>query len=161
MKNGERLSLEQIGGFLAASEEFRFEANNREEVYGWVTRTLVEQEYGGQKREAKGLLRRYVGKMTGLRLVLPAAHFDRVRRRVVLHLHAGIKVILSRGHDRCLSDALPAAECGQRLIRQRRSVRLQFLMDSHEILLAGAEKLQDPLPVGFGFLGPRYLRDRG
>ena len=66
MKNGERLSLEQIGGFLAASEEFRFEANNREEVYGWVTRTLVEQEYGVQKREAKGLLRRYVGKMTGL-----------------------------------------------------------------------------------------------
>jgi transposase InsO family protein len=66
MKNGERLSLEQIRTFLAASEEFRFEANNREEVYGWVTRTLVEQEYGGQKREAKGLLRRYVRKMTGL-----------------------------------------------------------------------------------------------
>jgi hypothetical protein len=66
MKNGERLSLEQIGEFLAASEEFRFEANNREETYGWVTRTLVEQEYGGQKREAKGLLRSYLGKMTGL-----------------------------------------------------------------------------------------------
>src|SRR6266850_3195341 len=66
MKNGERLSLEQIRTFLAASEEFRFEANNREEIYGWVTRTLVEQEYGGQKREAKGLLRRYLGKMTGL-----------------------------------------------------------------------------------------------
>lgn len=66
MKNGERLSLEQIRTFLVASEEFRFEANNREEVYVWVTRTLVEQEYGGQKREAKGLLRSYVGKMTGL-----------------------------------------------------------------------------------------------
>jgi transposase InsO family protein len=66
MQNGERLSLEQIRTFLAASEEFRFEANNREEIYGWVTRTLVEQEYGRQKREAKGLLRRYVGKMTGL-----------------------------------------------------------------------------------------------
>jgi transposase InsO family protein len=66
MQNGERLSLEQIRTFLAASEEFRFEANNREEIYGWVTRTLVEQEYGRQKREAKGLLRRYVAKMTGL-----------------------------------------------------------------------------------------------
>jgi transposase InsO family protein len=66
MKNGERLSLEQIGEFLAASEEFRFEANNREELYGWVTRTLVEQEYGGQKRQARGLLRRYVAKMSGL-----------------------------------------------------------------------------------------------
>jgi transposase InsO family protein len=66
MKNGERLSLEQIRTFLAASEEFRFEASNREEIYDWVTRTMVEQEYGGQKREAKGLLRRYVEKMTGL-----------------------------------------------------------------------------------------------
>src|ERR1035438_2034931 len=67
MQNGERLSLDQIRTFLAASEEFRFEASNREEIYGWVTRILVEQEYGVQKREAKGLLRRYVGKMTGLR----------------------------------------------------------------------------------------------
>lgn len=66
MKNGERLSLEQIRTFLAASEEFRFEANNREELYGWVTRTLMEQEYGGKKREEKGLLRRYLEKMTGL-----------------------------------------------------------------------------------------------
>jgi transposase InsO family protein len=66
MKNGERLSLGQIEVFLKASEEFRFEANNREEIYGWVTKTLVEQEYGGQKREAKGLLRNYVRKMTGL-----------------------------------------------------------------------------------------------
>jgi hypothetical protein len=61
MKNGERLSLEQIRTFLAASEEFRFEANNREEIYGWVTRTLVEQEYGGQKREAKGLFEELPG----------------------------------------------------------------------------------------------------
>jgi transposase InsO family protein len=66
MGNGERLSLEQIRTFLTASEEFRFEANNREEVYSWVRRTLVEQEYGVQKRDAKGLLRSYVGKMTGL-----------------------------------------------------------------------------------------------
>jgi hypothetical protein len=66
MKNGERLGLEQIREFLAASEEFRFEANNREEIYSWVTKTLVEQEYSGQKREGKGLVRSYVGKMTGL-----------------------------------------------------------------------------------------------
>ena len=66
MKNGERLSLEQIQMFLAASQEFRFAANNREEIYNWVTQTLVEQEYSGQRREAKGLLRSYVGKMTGL-----------------------------------------------------------------------------------------------
>ena len=66
MKNGKRLSLEEIRSFMAASEEFGFEANNRKEIYGWVERTLLEQEYGAQKREAKGLVRRYLGKMTGL-----------------------------------------------------------------------------------------------
>ncbi|PYT37093.1 MAG: integrase [Acidobacteria bacterium] len=66
MKNGERLSLEQVRAFLKASEEFRFEASKRKEVYDWVTRTLVEHEYHGQTREAKGVLRQYVGKMTGL-----------------------------------------------------------------------------------------------
>ena len=66
MKNGERLSLEQIQAFLKASEEFRFEASKRKEIYEWVTLTLVEQEYSGQPREAKGVLRQYLGKMTGL-----------------------------------------------------------------------------------------------
>jgi len=66
MKNGERLSLEQIRMFLQASEEFRFEASQRKEIYDWVTRTLVEQEYHGQARAAKGVLRQYIGKMTGL-----------------------------------------------------------------------------------------------
>ena len=47
MQNGERLSLEQIRAFLKASEEFRFEASQRKEVYDWVTRTLVEHEYSG------------------------------------------------------------------------------------------------------------------
>ena len=66
MKNGERLSLEQIQAFLRASEEFRFEASKRKELYEWVTRVLVEHEYGGRPREAKGVLRQYLGKMTGL-----------------------------------------------------------------------------------------------
>src|SRR5437879_12034700 len=66
MKNGERLSLEKVRAFLKASEEFRFEASKRKEVYDWVTRTLVEHEYYGQMREAKGVLRQYVGKMMGL-----------------------------------------------------------------------------------------------
>lgn len=60
------MSLERIRAFLEASEEMEFEAANRAEVYGWVTRTLVEQEYGRQGRKVKGLLRLYVGKMTGL-----------------------------------------------------------------------------------------------
>src|ERR1039457_3192379 len=84
-------------------------------------------------------------------LVLFPGHLDQVRRRIVLHLYAWIEMILARGHDRSLTDALPAAECGQRWIRQFRAARRQFFMDSHEIPLAGGEKIQNQLPVGFGF----------
>ena len=66
MQNGERLSLEQIQAFLEASGEIEFDAANRREVYDWVTGALCEQEYWKQSRAAKGMLRRYIGKMTGL-----------------------------------------------------------------------------------------------
>ena len=66
MQDGERLSLEQIRAFLEGSDELQFEASDREERYQWVGRTLVEQEYAGLGREGKGLVRRYLAKMTGL-----------------------------------------------------------------------------------------------
>jgi hypothetical protein len=66
VRNGERLSLEQIRSFLEASEEIEFEAANREEVYQWITQTLCQQEYRKQNRRVKGMLRRYIIKMTGL-----------------------------------------------------------------------------------------------
>jgi len=62
----EKLSLQQIEQFLLAAKEVRFEASQREEIYGWVERLLCQQEYMGQGRRARGLLRRYLGKMTGL-----------------------------------------------------------------------------------------------
>lgn len=66
MQNGERLSLEHIRAFLEATEEVRFHAGNRGERYEWISRTLCDQEYCKQGREVRGLLRRYVLKMTGL-----------------------------------------------------------------------------------------------
>ena len=66
VRNGERLSLEQIRAFLDASEEIEFEAENRQEVYDWVARLLCEQEYWKQARVVKGMLRGYIGKITGL-----------------------------------------------------------------------------------------------
>ena len=52
-------------------------------------------------------------------------------------------MILARGYGRSLTDALPAAECRQRWIRQFRAAADEFFMDSHEIPLAGREKIQD------------------
>jgi transposase InsO family protein len=62
----EKLSLEGIRRFVAASEEIRFEGANRGQVYGWVECVLVEHEYAQQGKVGRGLLRRYIEKMTGL-----------------------------------------------------------------------------------------------
>jgi hypothetical protein len=60
------MSLEQIQDFLDASQEFRFEGRGREEMYEWVKKTLVGQQYQIEGKAEKGLLRSYLGKMTGL-----------------------------------------------------------------------------------------------
>ncbi len=66
MDDSGRMSLEGIRAFLAASEAVQFTGQKREEIYGWVERTLREQEYPQLGRAEKGLVRQYVGKMTGL-----------------------------------------------------------------------------------------------
>ena len=66
MHEAEKLSLDQIEAFLNASEEIRFEGENRGQVYGWVEQVLRIQQYQKQSRKARGLLRRYLEKMTGL-----------------------------------------------------------------------------------------------
>ena len=52
--------------FLDGSEEMQLEGQNRDEVYGWVNQTLRQQQYEGLKRSGRGLVRRYLAKMTGL-----------------------------------------------------------------------------------------------
>jgi hypothetical protein len=61
----EKLSLVEIEAFLAASESVRFVGSSRLEIYKWVERLLFEHQYRLQKRRAKGLLRAYIGRMTG------------------------------------------------------------------------------------------------
>jgi transposase InsO family protein len=62
----EKLSLEAIGRFVEASEEIRFAGEGRQQVYGWVERVLVQQQYAQQGKAARGLVRRYIEKMSGL-----------------------------------------------------------------------------------------------
>jgi hypothetical protein len=51
---------------LQATQEVRFEATRRQEIYEGVTRTICYQKYWKQKRRIKGLLRQYITAMTGL-----------------------------------------------------------------------------------------------
>ena len=85
MDDSKWLSLEQMGAFLAGAEPVEFAAHGRKEVYTWVERVLVRYEYAGLGKAGKGLLRRYVEKMTGMSRAqvtrLMAAYREAVARR--------------------------------------------------------------------------------
>lgn len=66
MDDTKRMSLEEIRVFLEGTAAVEFSASSRQEVYRWVEGTLVWHEYASQGKVGKGLLRRYVEKMTGL-----------------------------------------------------------------------------------------------
>ena len=66
MDDTEATSLEQIRAFLAGSREVRFAGQRREEVYSWFEKTLVRFEYASLAKPGKGLVRRYLSRMTGL-----------------------------------------------------------------------------------------------
>ncbi len=66
MEAGEKLTLEQIRALLEATGKIQFAGQNRDEIYEWVTQMLCYQEYFGQRRPIRGLLRQYAARMTGL-----------------------------------------------------------------------------------------------
>jgi hypothetical protein len=88
MDDSEATSLEQIRAFLAGSGEVRFAGQRRDEVYGWTEGTLVQHQYGILSRRERGLVRRYVARMTGLsraqvtRLITSYADSGRVQAAV-------------------------------------------------------------------------------
>ncbi len=65
MKDSGKQSLEQIQTFLEGSPEIRFKGRRLSEVYAWITQTLRVQSYRKQGKKMRGVLKRYVEKMTG------------------------------------------------------------------------------------------------
>jgi hypothetical protein len=65
VQEAERLSLEEIGRLLEASEGIRFAGVKRAQVYSWIELVVCEQEYARQGKASRGLLRRYIEKITG------------------------------------------------------------------------------------------------
>lgn len=60
------MSLEEIRAFLQVGDAVHFAGQKREEVYTWVEARLRGQRWDELGRTARGLLRRYLEKMTGL-----------------------------------------------------------------------------------------------
>ena len=107
------MSLKQIAAFLQASEEIRFKAQSREQVYHWIEQLLQQQQYEQQGRKGRGLLRRYIARMTGLSRAQVTRLIERYREQRELR-HAGRRYIFVRtpqkqpescwlrGRDNCL-----------------------------------------------------------
>jgi len=68
MQNAENLTQAQIQEFLEGSRTIEFSGQNRAELYGWVQRVLVAQEYALQGRKERGAIRAYLSKVISLSL---------------------------------------------------------------------------------------------
>ncbi|MCD4801613.1 MAG: hypothetical protein K8R16_01595 [Anaerolineales bacterium] len=66
MTDARVMSIDELNAFLASSDVFTFKGNSREEIYAWIERTLRSYSYRSRPRLEKGLLRRYMRKMTGI-----------------------------------------------------------------------------------------------
>ena len=60
------MSIDELKAFLASSDVFTFKGNSREEIYAWIERTLRSYKYRSRPRLEKGVLRRYMQKITGI-----------------------------------------------------------------------------------------------
>jgi transposase InsO family protein len=68
MQNADVLTQEQIQEFLKGSRSIEFTGQDRSELYGFVQRVLVAQQYPGQGKKERGAIRAYLSKVTGLSL---------------------------------------------------------------------------------------------
>jgi hypothetical protein len=66
MDDTKPLSLEQMRAFVAAGGAVEFQAEDRDEMYAWVERTLRHLDYPRLGRSDKGLTKQYLRKLTGL-----------------------------------------------------------------------------------------------
>lgn len=66
MNNLERLSLEEIEEFIQGSRTVTFTIKGREAIYGFLERVLKQQEYRKRSKRQRGIVRRFLVKVTGL-----------------------------------------------------------------------------------------------
>jgi hypothetical protein len=123
MRNAESLTNSQINEFLKGSAGIEFSGQNRAEVYGWVEKMLVGQEYQQRGKKQKGAIRAYLSKVAGLsmaqitRLIRAHSQTGKVEARVYRRQRFAIKYTaadvallaqVDRAHERLSG---PATQC--------------------------------------------------
>ena len=80
-----------IRAVVEGSGQMRFSSQDRRELYEWVNRTLRRHDYGRLKRVGRGLVRRYIAKMTGL---------SRAQAARLIRCHQGGSEVKPRAYQR-------------------------------------------------------------
>ena len=65
MNDGQLQTVEQVRQFLEGSEGVEFRGLTAKEKYYWIEEVLIRFRYHRLKRSEKGVIRRYVQKVTG------------------------------------------------------------------------------------------------
>ncbi|HEY3455986.1 MAG TPA: hypothetical protein VGK64_15380 [Bryobacteraceae bacterium] len=60
------MTLEEVGEFIRSNRKLRFEAEDRERLYGLVERVLKNQRYSKLKKNERGVVRRFLIRVSGL-----------------------------------------------------------------------------------------------
>jgi len=66
MTDARVMSIDELKAFLSSSGAFTFTGSSRVEIYAWIERALRSYRYPSRPRSEKGLIRRYMRKMTGI-----------------------------------------------------------------------------------------------
>ncbi len=86
MNDGQLQTVERVRGFLEGSEAVEFKGLTAQEKYCWIEEVLIRFRYHHLKRGEKGVIRRYVEKVTGYsrsqvsRLIAEYKRTGRLRR---------------------------------------------------------------------------------
>lgn len=65
MNDSQLTTLEEVAAFLKLSSLVAFAKVNRLEAYRWVEQTLIRFDYPNRSKTEKGLIKEYLGKLTG------------------------------------------------------------------------------------------------
>jgi transposase InsO family protein len=86
MNDGQLQTVERVRGFLEGSEAVEYRGLTAQEKYYWIEEVLIRFRYHRLKRGEKGVIRRYIGKVTGYsrsqvsRLIAEYKRTGRLRR---------------------------------------------------------------------------------
>src|SRR3989338_8296810 len=65
MNDSQLQTIADVKNFLISSSSLTFKGKKRREIYEWIEDTLIKFEYKTLKKKHKGIVRRYIKKMTG------------------------------------------------------------------------------------------------